>query len=226
MSICILNQSTVVTSESVELWRDAIGRQIRYHVSEGWHVECPNIYVVSTLDEVWPEDRLVVILDNSDQAESLGYHSQTPSGVEYARVFAATSIEHDVPVSVVLSHEICEMVVDGDCNRWALDNHRRLWAVEICDPCESSWYTMDGTDVLVSDFVKPSFFDPSSTADTVVTHLGGTGGFTVQQGGYAVIWRPRRGRPEEVFGEHYPDWKRHDKQFAAARTARREKADA
>ncbi len=66
--------------------------------------------------------------------------------------------------SVVLSHEVLEMIADPYGNRLvaaanALDEHRRVnYLLEVCDPCQAMWYPVNG--VPVSDFYTPRYFDP------------------------------------------------------------------
>jgi hypothetical protein len=66
--------------------------------------------------------------------------------------------------SVTLSHEILEMVVDPYGNRLVAAMHPRnrdervKYLVEVCDPCQTMWYPVNG--VPVSDFYTPRYFDP------------------------------------------------------------------
>jgi hypothetical protein len=66
--------------------------------------------------------------------------------------------------TVTLSHEILEMLADPYGNRLIAaarlgDEQQRVkYLVEICDPCQSRWYPVNG--IPVSDFYTPRFFDP------------------------------------------------------------------
>jgi hypothetical protein len=68
--------------------------------------------------------------------------------------------------TVTLSHEILEMLADPSGNRLVAAYHpnpaqrgRRVqYLLEVCDPCLSRWYSVNG--VPVSDFVTPQYFDP------------------------------------------------------------------
>jgi hypothetical protein len=65
---------------------------------------------------------------------------------------------------VTVSHETLEMLADPYGNRLVAAAHplersqRVLYLVEICDPCESMYYTVNG--LPVSDFYTPHYFDP------------------------------------------------------------------
>jgi hypothetical protein len=66
--------------------------------------------------------------------------------------------------SVVLSHEVLEMVADPFGNRLIAAAHpqdasqRVKYLLEVCDPCQAIWYPVNG--VPVSDFYLPRYFDP------------------------------------------------------------------
>jgi hypothetical protein len=69
--------------------------------------------------------------------------------------------------SVTVSHETCEMLVDPYGNRLVAAAHpwnpevRVNYLIEVCDPCLSIWYPVNG--LPVSDFYTPRFFDPVRT---------------------------------------------------------------
>jgi hypothetical protein len=66
--------------------------------------------------------------------------------------------------SVIISHEVVEMIADPYGNRLIaakhpVDDHQRVeYLVEVCDPCQAVWYPVNG--VPVSDFYTPRYFDP------------------------------------------------------------------
>jgi len=66
--------------------------------------------------------------------------------------------------SVALSHEILELLADPYGNRLVAAAHPRnpeqrvKYLLEICDPCQTTWYPVNG--VPVSDFYTPRYFDP------------------------------------------------------------------
>lgn len=109
-----------------------------------------------------PAKRMVLgIFDTADQAYVLGYHDITPDGLPVGKVFVETSRANNASVSVVTSHELCEMVVNPFINRMIPDPRHpfRFWISEVCDPVEADadGYEIDG--VLVSNFVYPSYFN-------------------------------------------------------------------
>ena len=73
-------------------------------------------------------------------------------------------------LSISISHEVLEMLVDPWGNRFTLgpdidpgfQDQEVFYLVEVCDPCEATHYPVDGVEV--SDFVYPSFYDPKGVA--------------------------------------------------------------
>jgi len=73
-------------------------------------------------------------------------------------------------LSVAISHEVLEMLVDPWGNRFtpgpdidpAFPDREVFYLVEVGDPCEVTSYPIGG--VQVSDFILPSFYDPNATA--------------------------------------------------------------
>jgi hypothetical protein len=65
---------------------------------------------------------------------------------------------------VAASHELLELLADKYGNRLIAAAHptrpdlRVKYLVEVCDPCQTAWYTVNG--VRVSDFYTPRYFDP------------------------------------------------------------------
>lgn len=165
----------------------------------------------------------LVILDDADQANALGYHDEDTAG-PYARVFAVDCEKAGVAVSSCASHELLEALADLSCTRWAQAPDGRLFAVEVCDPVESDGYNIAGVDV--SNYVLPSYFDPNGHRPyDVLGYL--TEPFQVGSGGYAIVMSG--GRVTEVFGnktayKRHQGWRLATKKTPLSRTARRHKA--
>lgn len=167
-------------------------------------------------------------IKDSDQAGALGYHSVDPQGDPYIRVFTdsilsngGTVMDSELSVSSCASHEACELGVDPSCTLTATAANGDVWCLEVGDPVESTSYnvTVGGRPVAMSDFVYPSFFDPKGVAPFDACQAAGAP-FTLAPGGYAVV------NNQQVFakmadGSDYPDFKKANKEFPAARTYRR-----
>jgi hypothetical protein len=130
----------------------------------------------------------LIFLDDSDQADALGYHDLTDAGLPQGKVFVRTAVQAGVEPSVTASHELLEMLADPSCALLALapDNDPRgiAYALEVCDPVEDSTY-MKGH-VKVSNFVYPAYFEASRAPGSArFDHLGTLNApFSVTSGGY------------------------------------------
>jgi hypothetical protein len=73
-------------------------------------------------------------------------------------------VEADDAWTVVLSHEVLEMLADPWGNHLIAAAHPRepgqrvKYLIEICDPCLSVWYPVNG--IPMADFYTPRYFDP------------------------------------------------------------------
>lgn len=162
----------------------------------------------------------IVLLDDADQADALGYHDVGPDG-PYARVFVNPILQHGgtwtdgaLSVSVTVSHEAIETVLDPAANRWANDGGGMLWALEGCDAVESDCYQHG--DVTVSNFVQPNYFNPWATDNFDYLNVCSRP-FEVRPGGYAItLGRDGIGL---VYGDGYPMWRvQETKQTFGSRT--------
>jgi hypothetical protein len=179
---------------------------------------------------------LAYFLRNADVASALGYHDADPNGNPYIRVFVETilnaggsSLTGNRSVSVCAGHEADEEVVDPGCNGTATAPNGDVWALEVGDPVESSTYAVtlsDGSQVAVSDFVYPAFFDPQGQPP--FDHVGVVGSpFTIAHGGYAMINNQQvfaaesGGTTTDRRAAGYPEWRWQMKLFPRSRTARR-----
>lgn len=171
----------------------------------------------------------VIIFDDADVANALGYHSETPAGQVFARVFVkaitdagGAALLGPVSIAATVSHEICEMFVDATCNNWADDGRGGLYAIEVADAVERDCYEhdVDGQAVSLSNFLYPAAFDRRPPPGSRLDHMGLTSRpFELRPGGYAIFMRD--GRVGQVFGDRYPAWKFGAKAHDSSRTARR-----
>ena len=87
-----------------------------------------------------------------------GLHSNAFTRQPFALIQAADDW------SVVVSHEVLEMLADPYGNRLIAGRHpldpdeRVKYLLEICDPCQTVGYTVNGWKM--SDFYTPRYFDP------------------------------------------------------------------
>jgi hypothetical protein len=158
--IAITNISTVVTEAQLKVAIAALQKQVTNDFKGFWDLDAS----LTLLDKsaalpngLWQ----IVVCDDPDQAGALGYHELSENGDPLGKVFARLDLQAGSSWTVTLSHELLEMLADPDINLCAEGADGRLYALEVCDPVEADnlGYEIDG--VLVSDFVTPSWFQPS-----------------------------------------------------------------
>jgi len=146
----------------------AVQKQITRDVAPLWSVSA-TIDTFPTLEDVPVGYWKVYIVDQVDGAE--GFHQD-----ENGQPYAVVKFENDKEWSVTVSHECIEMLVDPFGNRMVPgpspmpDQGRVNFLVEVCDPSESSTYTVN--DVAVSDFYTPHYFDPEPINGVRYSYLG------------------------------------------------------
>lgn len=191
-AISLVNRSTLVSDNELEPVAAALQRQLEEHFAPSWGFTATVITTPST-DEAPDWAWWIVITDDADMANVLGYHDVTASGRPMSKVFVRISQQYRVPWSVIASHELLEMLADPGVNLTAFnwgDTNGYLYAVEVCDPVNSLSYTIDG--VAVANFVFPSWFrvfDPDN--DGPYDHLGASRApFALVFGGFQiyVVW--------------------------------------
>ena len=115
----------------------------------------------------------LLIANNSDQAGDLGYHELTVNGDPLGKVFAQDDINNGNSWTATASHELLEMLADPWINECVQNNKPdgsiRFYAMEVCDACEDDQFGYkvaipSGKSILVSDFVRPSWFQPREPA--------------------------------------------------------------
>lgn len=233
MQIALINKSTKLRSSDMAMICAALNTQMRLHAAPAWDMAPASFGVYSSEAAAPPKSKLLIAFDNADAAGALGYHDETPQGVVYGRVFAGVTLQYNggkvlqgpLSVASVFSHEALEMWRDQRCNEWAQASDGTLYAIELGDPVENDGYDITvgyNTRVTVSNFALPAWFDATPPAGSRFDYMGRlTRHFSMTSGGYMI--KQTGGRISEVFGEHYPEWKKAGKQHPAARTARRKK---
>jgi hypothetical protein len=129
----------------------------------------------------------IVLTDDPDQAGALGYHEMTSQGTPLGKVFAGLDMRSGYSWTVTLSHELLEMLADPWINWCAQGSDGKIYALEVCDAVEADklGYKIDG--VLVSDFVTPSWYEPTE-ADRVDFKRRISRALQLAPGGYISVF--------------------------------------
>jgi hypothetical protein len=195
-SISIFNLSTVVTDDVVSRATCDLQTQISRDFAPFWAVDANLQFRNKNLGVPNDGSWWLVILDDADQANAVGYHDLTPDGLPLGKVFARTDAECGHRWTVTASHELLEMVADPWMDRCCLSvtsGHSQILAYEVCDACEDDGFGYAIGDSLVSDFVLPSWFHANSTAASYdfCGHLQAP--LQLLPGGYIGVYDPATG---------------------------------
>jgi hypothetical protein len=166
IQIAVINESTVLADTAVTPAIGALQKQVTNDFRPIWGVDA-ELTIIPKNTQPPTGSWWLVILDDSDQANALGYHDLTTEGLPIGKVFAASDLKADTSWTVTASHELLEMLADPNINLTVFVQNNNtagtLYAYEVCDAVEddSLGYQIDGT--LVSDFVYPSWFESFRT---------------------------------------------------------------
>lgn len=210
MRFAIVNESTKCSAADAQTMAAACQVQLANDFEPEWGLGRSEVICYADKGQAPSDAVLLVLLDDSDQAGALGYHSEGSVGDLYAKVFVAPSLENGSGlfgpdgVCSVVSHEILEARADPDVNHWVDGPVVEPWesvAYEVCDPCESDSYPVmvNGQQVYVSNFVLPSWFDLGGKPK--FDFLGTCPGpFQLAPGGYAIV-RNQRGGDRNIYAQ-------------------------
>lgn len=130
----------------------------------------------------------------------LGFHTTSATGVPQARVYVNKAVRDNQPVSVVVSHEVLEMLANPYVNKTYLvedGDDVTAFMYEVSDAVQNAKCGYDIGGVKVSDFVYPAWFDRYSAQnqkkfshnDCVTRPL------EIANRGYMPVMRLKRARP-------------------------------
>jgi len=157
--IAITNASTCLTDAQVAAI-PALQRQVTLDFKAYWELDCELTFLPKSelLTDGWWQ---ICVTDNPDQAGALGCHELTSGGTPLGKVFAALDIQSGGSGTVTLSHELLEMLADPWINWCAQGSDGKVYALEECDAVEADKLGYKIDRVLVSDFITPSWFEPT-----------------------------------------------------------------
>jgi len=160
--ISVINASTVLNDNEIRTVVNALQQQVTNDFRPAWGIDAELTFVPTGATPptgTW----WLTILDDTDQAGALGYHDLTPDGLPLGKVFAGTDMKSGNSWTVTASHELLEMLADPNINLTVFVQNANtagmLYAYEVCDACEADNNGYNIGNVLVSDFVYPSWFE-------------------------------------------------------------------
>jgi hypothetical protein len=161
LQVALIDQTNAgaVPPDTLEQFATALQQQVDNHLAPAWSVRAA--VSVLAVGAAIPQGTFPLNIVDS-LAGPAGVHADYQGQV-------SAEVVNDDQLSITLSHELLEMLVDPSGTRFIqaadLDPYsggqQVNYLVEVCDPCDIYSYEIDG--VAVSDFVLPSFYDPNAT---------------------------------------------------------------
>ncbi len=237
MLIAVVNRSSMVKNYDVQLMCEAIQIQLNLHVLPAWGLKSGTVQFYADEKKVPNWAWIIYIIDSDAQVQgALGYHEEVNDKIDgyimcqpvLSNGGAVLAFDKSNPgqytVSGTLSHEVIEAVGDRYTNCF-YDNGSVSWCGELCDPVEQIGYgiNVNGTEVAVSDFVFPSFFNPLAKLpqNAPLNYLNTlTQPFTMLPGGYSIQRDGGPGTEIQVFGKQMPKWRKEMKKAEFSRAGR------
>jgi len=184
--IALINRSTVVKDSVVSAFVGPLQKQVTQDFAPVWGTTADLSFVHAGKTAPAASWQLV-ILDDAEQADALGYHDLTEAGLPVMKIFAHTAEMDGVSWTSVASHETLEALADPwvDSTVFAEQNDGsgRLWPLEVCDAVEGDLYTIDSVEV--SNFVTPHWFMAQAPLDATFDYMNVvTAPFEVRSTGY------------------------------------------
>jgi hypothetical protein len=223
-AITILNYATVQLPFTVAGLVASLQAYINVYLTPEWGVSATISTVdppppITGIDTALPGQWLLLISDDSDQADALGYHDLEKTGMPRAYCFAKTTLDAGEDFAVTCSHEVAEMLADIDCDEMkgpiAVGRQTLFYINELCDAVEDTFFQVNGLNM--SNFVKREYFNPASgvpaPAHATYDLLGVLKApLTLTPGGYMSVWSSKTGW-KQVFGSkagrtHFNKYKR------------------
>jgi hypothetical protein len=194
--IQVVNESTVLIDDQVKQCLEALQLQCSRDFYPAYSLWA-ELYFVPKGQKPDPTHWELVFADDSDQVGALGYHETTVNNDPIGFVFVKTAEEDGLSWTVTASHELIEMLGNPGISAVKEEDHAdgsmTFRFKELCDACEGDEFgykitISDGTEILVSDFVLPHYWDPISPAGTKLDFCGKiTKPFEILTDGYLAV---------------------------------------
>lgn len=194
---------------------EALEFQLYQHVAPFWQCSGMRVLAISSIESL--PDRAgsspLVIYDDPDQANALGWHSYNPSeGRVHGTTFVNPVLENGGTLtkgpralSVTLSHEAIEAVIDPYVNLFSfMGDLETIEPLEACDRVQGDSYEIGG--IAVSNFLGPRAFRDGPGPYDWMGRLSGP--WDIAPGGYCQRFNIRTGKHQILWGNLVPPWER------------------
>lgn len=164
----------------------ALQTYVDRHFSPVWGTPCK----LRTSKSVRRDGWAIVLADDPDVENALGYHGVTEYGYPLCFVFVRLLKDLNASISVTASHELAEVLVDPAINLWAMDSQGLMWAYETADAVEAESEAFSVGGFPMSNFVYPAYFEsfrkPGSARFDYQRLVKRP--FEIRPGGYSLVW--------------------------------------
>src|SRR5512135_1663237 len=94
--LLVTNQSTEISNTDVQTMVRAVAAQVRLHAAPLWSLDpiAVNFLPKSAVGTAPPGSWVLAVLDDPDQADALGWHTEDQGDVIYGRVFARPVLQN------------------------------------------------------------------------------------------------------------------------------------
>lgn len=185
--IAITNESTVLTDDQVRSVIPALQKQVTNDFRAYWGVDASLVFLPKgeALTAGWWQ---IVVLDDPDQADALGYHELSSTGSPLGKIFARLDEQAGALWTVTLSHELLEMLGDPDIDTCKQAADGKFYALEVSDAVEADNLGYQIDNVFVSDFVTPRWFNDQVECDRYSFKQRVTKPLELAPGGYISVF--------------------------------------
>lgn len=193
-TIACINKATISLGHKPEKLVAALQAFLDHHFVPVWGTPAEMALASEFVKGAWA----ILFLDDADVEGALGYHDLTPDGLPLSKVFVKTTVDSGQKVSVTACHELAEMLIDPAINLCCEGANQRIYAYEVCDPCEEIEFNVNR--IAMSDFVYPSWFEGFRKAkSTQFDHCKKiTRPWQILPGGYMPVFE--NGEWGQIFG--------------------------
>jgi hypothetical protein len=224
--LTVVNRSSRVHDDDALEMARVCAMQLWWHAGPAWKKSPVPVVYAHTPAAAPPGSVVIGLVDSTDEPGALGWHTEGPNDVEYGEIAVSPVLDNggdvlhsELSVASVLSHEVLEWFIDPHCNLYADTGEGFAVALEVGDPVEADSYALGPDGITVSNFVFPAWFDPQAPAGARYDVMGRVHSpFQMTSKGYFV--KLAGGVAEQVYGEHYPEWRKATKDRPSGRGRR------
>jgi hypothetical protein len=193
--VALVSETTHVSFKHLSQVAAAVQKQVTRDFDPLWQVNA-TVDAFDSLESVpvdyWP----VIIRDDINEPGAAGFHTD-----DQGQPFSL--VQFDSGWALTTSHETLEMLADPFGSRTIAGDpppqlqglpgapslERVVYLVEVCDPCETITYTVNGQHL--SDFITPHYYDPNAGPQVRYSFRGEIKApHTVLDGGYVSFGNP------------------------------------